>query len=872
MDTPAPVGELPRPRRADPLATPGGRYRSAMLRRFGVAYWLSGLWFILRRLRLEEHSADNIRKASGRGPLVYAMHTRSMVDWLALNRALNDRRLPLAMFANGLHSTWLRPGLAALREWFIALRQRFGDGGPAAPISSGWLADAVAQGMPTALFLVEPDARPWVSPPAPDSARDPVGALIEAQSRIEAPVQVVPVVVVWRRAPERARGEVARVLLGSADAPGPLQKLWLLATSNRAVLVQAGAPLELHEVIKRTEGGDRARQTRFARIALRRFLYRESRVVRGPRVRSHSWVRRIVLQSPEVRALVADEVALGRKKEEQVRKQVAGVLDQIAARLSFPVVRLANLICSFLFQRIFSGVDIRPEDLERLRASVREGTPVLVPCHRSHLDYLLISWLLYTHDVVLPHIVAGDNLSFFPLGSIFRRGGAFFIRRRFGGDRIFPVVFERYMRQLIRDGFPIEFFLEGGRSRTGKLLPARHGVLGMVLDAASHMPKDREVTFLPIAICYEQIAEEAAYARELGGASKKREDLGQVVKAGGVLRKRFGKVYLRVGEPLPARAVVGPEGESWRSQTRERRREALRATGERLMYRISRSMVVLPTGLVAMGLLCQSRRGIRLTELHARVQRFDALLRRRGAMPAQSLSYGGWAVDEATRRFERDKMLGRLSDEQGDILQVIEDRRITLEYYKNGLIHFVAPVSMLAAAIRAGRAAAVVDTEEMERLFTIQVFLLRYEFTLDPEVGLHTLLQGCVAELVEYGALERGSDGSLRIARADRLGELAGLTRNFLESYALVLRASRAMRSRDLGMRQLPPKVQEMGKGLLAVDELRRPECLSMANLENAVRAFREEGVLQFKSGGGGLQFDDAAWRQYAGDLNRLCS
>lgn len=847
-------------------------YRSAMLRRFGPLVWATGLGLLLKRLKLSDRSAERVRKAAERGPVVYVMHSWSRLDWLALNRMLNTHRLPLARYTYGFQSSVYGPLPDALRGLGASLKERFG-GAPPDPLDSGWLADAVAQGVPTALFLRQ--RMEVLQRLATGELPDPLEALMRAQSRIDRPIQLVPVVVLWSRAPEEEHTSVGRMVLGSADDPTWIQKLFSMIRKQSRGVVEVGEPVDLRELVQRKPDLTPAKQRKAARLLLRRFLYRTAHVIRGPGVRPYPWMRRLVLDSPEVRRLIADEAAMGKRSPDEVRAEASATLEKIAARLNFTTMRVLNWVVNILWERIYSGIDVRPEDLDRIRDAVEKGTPVLVPCHRSHLDYMLISTLLYKHDIVIPHIVAGDNLSFWPVGPLARRVGAVFIKRSFKGERVFPVVFQRYIKQLLRDGFPLEFFIEGTRSRSGKLLPAKTGVLGMVVEAASEGREDRDITLLPIAISYEQIAEERAYARELGGEAKQKEDIGQLARATRVMNNRYGRVYLRVGEPLPLKPVFQTLPGPWSSLDRDHQREQLQTLGEKLVFRIAQSMVVLPTGVVAMALLAQARRGIRQTELLARARRlYDALVQA-GATPSATLSAGGWAVEEALRRFQANKLVARLTDEEGDILQVIDERRITLEYYKNGILHFLVPASLLSAAIGAvcvhggARSDTSADDPRVARLFRLQVYLLRYEFTLDPEATVEDQLAAARAALLRYGALvER--DGAAFVAELGYLAELAGLTRNMLESYLLVLRGARALRSRDIAADDLPRRIQEVGKGLLAVDELRRPEALSIENLKNAVRAFREDGVLQVKVGGGGLQFEDGPHRQYTDDLTAL--
>jgi glycerol-3-phosphate O-acyltransferase len=861
------------------------RVPSGMLPRFGLFYRLSGLNFFFRNLRLDPASCARITAAAARGPVVYVLHTRSVLDWLALNRVLVDSGLPLPVLTNGMDARpWM--GLAdAWRAWLDGFRAH----GNPEPVRSGYLTQVVAEGRPTCVFLLPPRESLLRS-----EEPDPLPALLEAQARCrseggDCDVQVVPVVVLWNRFPEPARTEVGRFLLGTEDHPGVLGKLLALAKGRGGgdAVVQAGEAVPLGEFVARYEGEPLERQVKTLRLALRRFLYREAQVVRGPRSRPRGWIRRQVLESRQVRELVAREAAATGRPAAKVARKVEATLDHVAARFSFGVVSFVALMCRLIWNRIYSGIDVRDEDLDRIRDALRAGTPVLVPCHRSHLDYLLISSLLYERDIVIPHIVAGENLSFFPLGAIFRRCGAFFIRRSFTGDRIFPVVFARYLHELIRQEVPIEFFIEGGRSRTGKLLPPKLGVLSMILEAAAGAQAGRAVTFLPIYVGYEQIAEENAYARELAGARKEKENVGQVVKATGVLTKRYGKVYLRVGEPLRSEEIL--QGETWAELGKARRNELLMAAGERLLHRINVEAVALPTALVALAVLAHPRRGLRHDELRARVDRLRDFLAAANVREGSGMDHLDGIVEEAVTRFVAERQLQRVEGAEV-VYRVVPERRVNLEYYKNSLLHAFAPAAYYAAALRAVGDEA--DPAEVARLFRLQQFLLRYEFVLDPDADTDMLEARAIAALGAYGALEvvpglpptdaeptvddhaRGAPlpahapvARVRVADGARLAEIANMTANFLESYLLVARTL-ARETAPVPAKELPRRALALGRTMLAADELRRPEALSLLNLENAVRAFTEEGVLVVEDGAARANRDELeTWIRELGRL-----
>jgi glycerol-3-phosphate O-acyltransferase len=840
-----PIAEAGRPAFPAVDATHPDAFRSGMLPAFGPTWYTLGMPLLFRRLKMEEHSAARIRDAAAKGPVVYVLHHRTVVDWLALNRVLLDHQLPLPVFTNGIDASFWMP----LPDQWTALRRRMRGETPAFdPLTNGWLADCIASGRPTCLFLAPaPDLRDLV---VKREEPDPVPALLEAQRRTDRPIHVVPIVVISNRSPEPARREVGQFLMGLENIPGGLGKLLDIAVQPHS-LVQAGEPIALAEYLERYKAESPARQRKVLKLALLRWLYQESRVVRGPRSRPYDQVRRQVLQSRPIAELVDREVATTGKPPEKIRRDIERTYQKIAASFYFPMVRLFGNLCLLIWNRIYSGIDVRAEDLDRIREALRKGTPILVPSHRSHLDYLLISSLLYDRDVAIPHIVAGDNLSFWPLGWIFRSCGAFFIKRSFSGDRIFPVVFGRYLAELVRMEVPVEFFIEGGRSRTGKLLPPKLGVFGMVLDAAAAMSRpDRDVSFLPIYVGYEQIAEERAYARELSGARKEKESVQQVAKAAGVLRNRYGKVYLRVGEPLTAREIFS--GEDWGRISKDRRHELLLAAGERILHRI------------ALAILAHPRRGLRHSDLRDRVARLKAFLDAAGVPQGGGLSHVEGILAEALQRFVGGKMLQAFEEEHGRVYSIMPERRVTLEYYKNAVLHAFVPAAFYAGAVRA-LGQPVVDRAAVSRLFRTQQFLLRYEFVLDPDADSDVLEARAVHALTAYGALAT-EGGEIRVVDRARVGEIANLVANFLESYLLVIKAVRNARS--VPVKELPRAALTWGRTALALDEISRPEALNLVNLENAARAFAEDGVLRVN--GDRYELVNDLVGTYVDDLGRL--
>jgi glycerol-3-phosphate O-acyltransferase len=806
------------------------RFGAAMPPRFGPLYHLLGLGRALGRTRLEDHAADTIRDAAAQGPVVYVLPRVSSLDHLALNAALASRNLPLSAWAPRIRTTAWFP----LAEAWAGFRYRAAEvlGGRLAPepVASGWIVQALAAGHAITWF-VDDRARPL--------RRDPMAfdALVGAAS-LDPPVRVIPLMVVWDRSPE-SHDPIRRFFLGKQGVPGLLRRFWHAIRSADA-FVQVGRPLELPALRDRV---GEERLPGVLRRVLARALRDERRLVHGPRLMPHRTMKNLVLRNPPMRELARKEAALTGTSVERVERKLSSEYDRMAANFSWTTIQLLHLLLRPLWTRVFSGVDVRTEDIERIRSAMRDGSVVLVPCHKSHFDYVLMSWVMYDHDLIVPHVVAGMNLVIWPISILLRGGGGFFLKRTFAGDRLFPAVFSRYLRELLLQEYPVEFFVEGGRTRSGRLMRPKLGVLSMVLDAAALRPHGREVTLLPVNLAYEQVAEEHAYARELGGEAKRPESLRELLRARSVLSRRFGRVYLRVAEPIRCGPLVdaGEEVAAWSERPEADRREAVQALGYRVVRDIGQQMVLLPTSLAAAALLALPQRAVRHTELMDRIRRFDALFRHLGVHRAASLERFDQAIAQALDRFVRDGRLEALEHAGERLWGVVPDERITLDYYKNQVLHFLGPAGLVASALRGALRAGPgpVARAALEASVARLAALLRRDLVHDPARPAASWVDEGLELLELHGAVHRDGD---RVELLDevRAGELYGLLRPLLEGYLAVLDGTGEAGTRDGWV----AAIQEQLPARVAAGRMTRPESASLVTLQNAIATLRDDGVL----------------------------
>jgi glycerol-3-phosphate O-acyltransferase len=389
-------------------------------------------------------------------------------------------------------------------------------------------------------------------------------AAVEADPALD--VQVVPVSIFWGRAPDKQDSVLKALFADSWVAPGFLRQALRLLIHGRQTQLSFGAPISLRAVLRECAGEPVERRSPLRRVGrlLRTEFRRERELAVGPNLSHRQTLINVIVDAPAVRCAIDEEAGRRRIKSEQAELAARRIAYEIASDYSYPFIRAYDVALGALWNRMYSGVEVhRFEDIAQAGAGAEI---VYVPCHRSHFDYLLLSYVIYHRGLLPPHIAAGGNLNLPVVGALLRKGGAFFLRRSFKGEALFAAVFKEYLHTIMRQGFPIEYFVEGGRSRTGRMLPPKTGMLGMTVDSHLRAPS-RPVVFVPVYIGYEQVFEGDSYVAELSGQPKRKETLGGLLRAIADIRgRRFGKVHVNIGEPIRLDRVLDAHWPDWRRE------------------------------------------------------------------------------------------------------------------------------------------------------------------------------------------------------------------------------------------------------------------------------------------------------------------
>jgi glycerol-3-phosphate O-acyltransferase len=795
-----------------------------------------GPWarWLLKRLfgpvQFPREAVEPLQKVAARATLVYALRSSSLLTLLYFNWAFWKLGLPLARTATGLGYRIFAP----FARWYL--------GGPQVKAAAGGevanVVEAVRRGEAAMVFL----RMPRTLPSAMATLADPFPALVELQRREpNRTIAVVPLTFQWRKRPKKLAGSWRDVLFGDPEEPGAIRTFLGYLFNRRNAFIKVSEPVDLREVDAMQGGSEPARVARRVRGFLHQHLAREVRVVTGPPLKRPERVIEETLRDLQLRRTLAEIARERGRADDSVEKEARKDLREIAARYNSFAVDILKRVLNFVFHRIYDGVDVDERGMKRLVEASKKGPLILCPCHKSHIDYMILSMICDDYGLQPPHVAAGDNLNFWPVGRLLRAGGAFFIRRSFKGDRIYAATMGAYVKRLLQDGFTQEFFIEGGRSRTGKLLPPKFGMLTLEVEAwLSGVRPD--AYFAPISLSYEKMVEAGAYQRELLGGEKQKEDAKALLSATKVLRRRYGRITIRVGEPISIAELFRERGVDPKSCTPEEKKKIVQHLGLRIAAGINAAAPLAPMGLASAVLLSHDKRALSESELLDRAEFLHTAARDGGAHGSAASPRP--LVMRAVESLVADGSVKRHEAGGERFYSVPEERRIALDYHKNGILHFLVAPAILAAALRSFRGQAAPHAELLKRAKEASR-MTKYEFIFPPGKHLEATVEENLALLFRWGLVEKEGDLIQPVARGLRmLALLAELLRPFGEGSWVAADALELLLSGPMASKDWMRLALDRGRAAYLAGRILHVEALTKPTLENAVSVLRDRGVV----------------------------
>ncbi|MBT8356495.1 MAG: 1-acyl-sn-glycerol-3-phosphate acyltransferase, partial [Deltaproteobacteria bacterium] len=682
---------------------------------------------------------------------------------------------------------------------------------------------------------------------------DPVQYLIEMQKSIDRPIYIVPQLMFFGKAPHRSQPTLKDIFFGPEDKPGRIRRLATLFKTPGKVFVETSEPINLMHFLENPENRDQ--NIEHLSLSLRRNLLvqfnRHRRSITGPVLKSSEELKESILTNERFQQFMTSHSKSRHIPLREVRKNADEYLDEIAAKYSPGLIKIAEVLVGWFLRMMFEDVMVNADDLARIKTMSQKGPLILIPNHKSHIDYLILSYLLYQHNMPCPHIAAGKNLSFWPMGPLFRGGGAFFIRRTFRGAVLYSKVFSEYIFKLLQEGFNIEFFIEGGRSRTGKLIMPKLGLLSILLDAYKNKSCE-DMIFAPIYIGYDRVIEETAYLDELEGGQKEKENFLQVIRARKFLKNRYGKIYIQFSNPISINDLLAQHGSSLADMQSKEKNAFCRNLGHRIINSINKSTVVTSYGLVASAILNCPAKKFSYEALKSNVETYIKYLYAQDARLADTLVQDhGHAVRYALEAYVQSKFIEPIPKEKEsrhlETEYVInESKRPGLEYYKNNCISFFIPAAFTAIEILKMDAFQFSATDLHSGYAFLQEFFkneFAYDINLTPDYFVRKSIKTFIDDAILVPHQTLPDTYNLTSTGFRKLKLYSNFLKTYFESYLIVFNFLMQNPKNAKNTKERLKKIEASGNRMYKRKEIERREALSKVTYQNAIDFFITHGV-----------------------------
>ena len=577
-------------------------------------------------------------------------------------------------------------------------------------------------------------------------------------------IQIIPVIMFWNRDPGYT---------GSFSQTGSpfvvmsmLRRFWAVLFQGRDSQIWLNSCFSLKQLTSRCEGMKEEQMSFLIERMLKFYFFRTERAARGPRLPNRQLLLTKLIHNENVEAMVQQRAAEKDESVEAARKEAYAIADEMAADFSFGLIRFINKTFGVILKMLYRQVNI--SGTETVRSLIKQGHEIIyIPCHRSHMDYLLLCSVFYNEGLMPPHVASGINLNFFPMGPIIRRCGAFFLRRSFHGDEFYTTIFREYVNLLCTNYYPMEFFIEGTRSRSGRLLPPKTGLLSMIVENQLRTPS-RPITVVPVYLAYEHVMEIGSYVKELSGARKQAENVWQILSIPGKLRN-YGQGYVNFGRPLEIHSMLDTLSPGWKTAAAEGRtkpdwlRKSVDTMGEGVMFGLADSAVVNGLTLSALVLLSSPKFAVSRADTERDLTKLARLLRL-----TTTSKFIRFPIDEGDTLMRQALELHEfrpVSSAAGDSFDLDYKEYIRLTYYRNNIIHLYVIPSLI---MRIFANTEKIDKEELVRCASIVYPFLRREFFADLGTPMEAGLRRCIGALIKIELIEELNGCYQMQKKADR--------------------------------------------------------------------------------------------------------
>jgi glycerol-3-phosphate O-acyltransferase len=659
-------------------------------------------------------------------------------------------------------------------------------------------------------------------------------------------LQLIPISVFLGRAPDRDHGIFKVIFSEKWGITGRFRKFISVLVHGKHTLLRLSQPIVINQQLDDPKEAPDRMAHKLSRV-LRLHNNRVKTSVVGRDLSHRRTIAKNIIKRPVVQQEIANYADRRKIPVEKAQKEAQKIIREIAADYSYSSIKFMSGIFRWFWTKVYDGVKLNFFD--DLRNLTTEKEIIYTPCHRSHIDYLILSYSLYERGIVPPHIAAGINLNLPLVGRILRGSGAFFLRRSFNSV-LYSTIFSEYLSSLIAHGVSIEYFIEGTRSRTGRLLHPKAGMLAMTVRSYLN-ERSKPLVFVPSSLNYEKLMEGASYKNELGGKGKQKESIGGLFKTIKLLKENYGRLTVNFSEPIELDKVLDQHKPDWRDiklDVKEKPqwfKNVVSDTGNQILTHINEASHVNPINLLAVTLLATPNRAASESNLRAQIRLYKDIITQ---LPySQRTTVTALSEDEIIAKGIFLGFIHRVEHPLGDVIQVKDEMGVLMTYYRNNVLHLFAASSFIAMFF--------VNNLKHPRREVLRMMAIVYPF-----IKNELFLRWTTEEFVEYGRqtlatlksldllvstgrnLERHKGGSLQAAQ---LRVLANALMQTYERFFIVIALLKKRGSGNLTSNELESLCHQVASQLSLLYEFNSPDFFDKNLFRQFISVLKEEQIIR---------------------------
>ena len=671
------------------------------------------------------------------------------------------------------------------------------------------------------------------------------GIIQQIKDQPEKQLQLIPISVFLGRAPDRDHGLFKVLFSERWGITGRIRKFFSFLVHGNHTLVRLSQPLVINKALDDQNEPEKMAH-KLARV-LRLHNNRVKTAVVGRDLSHRRTIAKNIIKRPTVQQEIANYAERRKIPLEEAQKEAAKIIREIAADYSYTAIKFMSGIFRWFWTKVYDGVKLNFFD--EFRNLTTEKEIIYTPCHRSHIDYLILSYSLYERGIVPPHIAAGINLNLPVVGRILRGSGAFFLRRSFNSV-LYSTIFSEYLSSLIAHGVSIEYFIEGTRSRTGRLLHPKAGMLAMTVRSYLN-ERSKPLVFVPSSLNYEKLMEGASYKNELGGKGKKKESIGGLFKTLKLLKQDYGRLTVNFSEHIELDDILDQHKPDWRTiklDVKEKPqwfKNVVSDTGNQILTKINEASHVNPINLLAVTLLSTPNRAASENNLRDQIELYREIITR---LPySERTTVTSLSVDEIIEKGIFLGFIQRVEHSLGDVIQVKDEMGVLMTYYRNNVLHLFAASSFIAMFF-------------VNDLKTPRKEVLRMMAIVYPFIKNELFLKWSREEFVEYGrqtlgllkelnlltsvgrTLERHKGGSLQAAQ---FRVLANALMQTYERFFIVIALLKKRGSGNLTSKELESLCHQVASQLSLLYEFNSPDFFDKNLFRQFISVLKQEDIIK---------------------------